>query len=450
MRPNFYSLVDLFAPLYLLLFYFLAERIVAKNKNNLLYKKYFIGGFWYKMFGSFCFYLIYAFYYRGGDSCTYFINGTVFNEYMLFENFGDGLRVIFSNFSGYENFPSWVYYKSAYVYGEGYILIDSRALLTARISSVVSIFCLNSYLCTNLAFGFLSYIAIFKLFTLFCRLYPEWSQGLSFAFLKVPSVIFWGSSVNKDTICLAMLCILIYTFYKVFIQLQFSLKYLLVLPLCAYVIFSIKSYILVAAIPGLIVFVLINYQNRMLSGAARYLFTPFLVAISVVSLLLLYQTLSDTFSEFSADNLAKKAEGFQSWHTQLQDESGGSGYSLGEMDFSAGSILRTSPLALAIALFGPFPWQVRNAVMFLSSLEGMYFFYLFLVAFSSSYGLSKIGKIGVEPVLLFCLLFTVILGISVGLTSFNYGALVRFKIPLMPFFASFLVLLRQPLKKTQK
>lgn len=450
MRPNFYSLVDLFAPLYLLLFYFFAERIVAKNKNNLLYKKYFIGGFWYKMFGSFCFYLIYAFYYRGGDSCTYFINGTVFNEYLLFENFGDGLNFIFSTVSGYDNTPSWIANKSVYGYGEGYILIDPKAMLTTRITSIISLFCLNSYLCTNLAFGFLSYIAVFKLFSLFCKLYPEWSQGLSFAFLKVPSVIFWGSSVNKDTICLSMLCLMIYAFYKVFVQLNFSLKYLLVLPICAYIIFSIKSYILIAATPGLFMFLLVNYQNKMMSGAIRYLFTPIIIMISVVSLLFLYQTLSESFSELSADNLAKKAEGFQSWHTQLQEESGGSGYSLGEFDYSASSILRTSPMALAITLFGPFPWQVRNTVMFLSSLEGVYFFYLLIVSFASSYGLNKLRKIGVEPVMLFCLIFTIILGVSVGLTSFNYGALVRFKIPLMPFFASFLVLLRQPIKTIRK
>lgn len=445
MRPDFYSIVDVLGIVYFIIFYLIANSIARKNESNTLYKKYFVKGFYYKMIGSLGFYIIYAFYYRGGDSCTYFINGVVFNEYMLFQDFAEGIRVIFSNITGVDNLPSWISNQSIYVYGEGYILRDTKALLVARISSLISLFCLNSYLITCMAFGFLSYLAIFKLFTLFCRFYPSRTEGLSFAFLKIPSFVFWGSSVNKDTICVAMLCVLFYSFYKLFVEFKLYPKYLLALIISTYLVFNIKSYIVVAALPGLLMFALINYQNKVLSGGLRSLFAPVMVIVGLLTFFLLYQSLSQTFTEFSEESLAVKAEGFKSDHLGIQDRAGGSGYSLGEdMDYSPATIIKKSPLALTIALFGPFPWQVRNVVMLLSSIESLYFLYLFLSIIIGSYGIKKLSGILTEPVLLYCATFTIVLGIAIGLTSFNYGALVRFRIPLLPFFATFLVVMKKP------
>ncbi len=442
MHPDFYSIVDVLGIVYFFIFYLIANSIARKNDSNPLYKKYFVKGFYYKMIGSLGFYIIYAFYYKGGDSCTYFVNGVVFNEYMLFQDFADGIRVIFSNITGVDNLPGWICYQSDYVYGEGYILRDTKALLVSRISSIISIPCFNSYLVTCMAFGFLSYLAIFKLFTLFCRFYPSRIEGISFAFLKIPSFVFWGSSVNKDTICVAMLCVLFYSFYKLFVEFKLFPKYILAITISTYLVFNIKSYIVVAAVPGLIMFALINYQNKVLSGGMRSLFAPVMIIVSMLTFFLLYQSLSQTFTDYSEESLAVKAEGFKSDHLSIQETAGGSGYSLGEdMDYTPSAIIRKTPLALAISLFGPFPWQIRNAIMLISSMESTYFLFLFLSVFFSMNGLRSLKKISSDPALLFCVSFIFVLGISIGLTSFNYGALVRFRIPLLPFLATFLVVM---------
>lgn len=441
MRPDFYTYLDLLAPLYLVLFYYIATLIVNKNKTNPLYKKYFLQGFWYKMLGAFGFYLVYAFYYRGGDSCTYFVNGVAFNEYMIFENFGDGLRVIFSNIWGVDDLPAWIVNKSIYYYQEGYILRNSKALLVVRVSAVVSIFSLNSYLCTCMTFGFLSYLAIFKLFVLFCELFPMLHKQFSFAFLKIPSVIFWGSAVNKDTICLAMLCVLIYTFYRQFVQLRFSLKYMLYMLLSIYLIFNIKNYILIAAIPGLFVLALVNYQNKIVGSNFRFVTTPLMILVAALSFAFLYQSIAKDFEELSTNSIEERAEGFMIDHSRIQETQGGSGYSLGEFEYTTSGILKKAPLALAVTLFGPFPWQVRNIVMLLSTLESTYFLYLFFITLVNRKGINLFFKRLTNPILLFCISFVIILGVTVGLTSFNYGALVRFKIPVLPFFAVFLALI---------
>ena len=46
-----------------------------------------------------------------------------------------------------------------------------------------------------------------------------------------------------------------------------------------------------------------------------------------------------------------------------------------------------------------------------------------------------------HPLLLFCFVFVLLFSFSVGLTTANFGALVRFKIPFQPFYVSFLIIL---------
>ena len=43
------------------------------------------------------------------------------------------------------------------------------------------------------------------------------------------------------------------------------------------------------------------------------------------------------------------------------------------------------------------------------------------------------------PVLWFCVTFAVLFAFMIGVTTPNFGAMVRFKIPLLPFFAVFLI-----------
>jgi len=47
-----------------------------------------------------------------------------------------------------------------------------------------------------------------------------------------------------------------------------------------------------------------------------------------------------------------------------------------------------------------------------------------------------------HEILFFCITFAVLFAFMIGLTTPNFGALVRFKIPLIPFFAAWLVIMR--------
>jgi hypothetical protein len=448
-----FSYLDLLGILYFPLLMYFGQQVVQKNSNHFLYRKYFMTGLRYKLIASVFFYFVYVFYYKGGDSCNFFAIGKALNMHMLTRDFFGGLNLIFSNTTPKNGYFPLPLILDVNAYESLYLLRDVTSMMIGRIASIFGLLGLNSYMCTGLIFSYVSYLMIFRVFVMFCELYPTRHKEFSFSFLKILSVLFWGSHVSKDTVSLALLCLIIYLMHRIFIQFKVSPVNIIGLIVSVIIVFIVKNYVLIAALPGMVYWIMKSAQQRAFSGILSKLFAPIMIAMAGGVVFLLYGSLAQNFEQLSSEELEKKAAGFQSWHQTIQENQGGSGYTLGaDLDYSPASIIRYAPQAIAITLFGPFPWQARNLIMTLSALEALYFLYLFLNAMFRRGGTARILKALDDPVMFFCLTFVLIMGIAIGLTSFNYGALVRYRIPLMPFFSVLLILLsgEKVLKKKKK
>ena len=109
---------------------------------------------------------------------------------------------------------------------------------------------------------------------------------------------------------------------------------------------------------------------------------------------------------------------------------------------------KLAPQAVVVALFRPFLWESRNPTMLLSALEATYFIVLTIrILLRVGVG-STLRAIASSPVLTLCFVFSLIFAISVGISSGNFGTLVRYKIPLMPFYLAGLYIL-QSITQTQ-
>jgi len=104
-------------------------------------------------------------------------------------------------------------------------------------------------------------------------------------------------------------------------------------------------------------------------------------------------------------------------------------------------LLRIAPIAIVTAIFRPFLFEVRNPLMLLSALEGTYIIYLFgLVIFKI--GVAKSFRIAAgTPFVLFSLIFTLVFAFAVGFSTSNFGTLMRYKIPFVPFFMASLFII---------
>lgn len=105
-------------------------------------------------------------------------------------------------------------------------------------------------------------------------------------------------------------------------------------------------------------------------------------------------------------------------------------------------MVRMAPAAINATLFRPYLWESKKLSTLLSSLESLALMALAFYTIFKAGVFRFIKSLLTEPGVQFCLLFSLLFALFVGATTLNFGTLVRYKIPCMPFFiiALFLVL----------
>lgn len=425
----------LLTPIYLCIFYLLARYTIGKNGENPLYGAYYMLGLGAKFFSTIFFALIYIYYYKGGDSLAFY-----YATSPLYKLFFSNTDVFFRFITGLQPFYPIECLPEADSHGVMYLVRGSATITTIRIASIINLLCFNSYIILCIAFAYISYLFQWRCFMLVSNIYPSLHKQLSWAFLFIPSVLFWGSGVGKDSIMLGSILFLFYCFYHVAIYRVRIVKYLTLLIITAYVISLIRGFILYAMVPCFMLMLITYYQNSIRSTVIRILVGPAMLVSGAIVSFLFVQSLGSSVESYSMDSLQQKAEGFKSWHSYLGETQGGSSYSLGEdLEYTPTGILKQAPVAVIITLYGPFIWQARNPVVLLSAIESIVFLFLTLRVLLNKRIYKLIGILVKDHIVVFCLPLIIILAIAVGLTSFNYGALVRYRIPILPFFGLLLV-----------
>jgi hypothetical protein len=103
-------------------------------------------------------------------------------------------------------------------------------------------------------------------------------------------------------------------------------------------------------------------------------------------------------------------------------------------------MLSKFPAAVVVTLYRPFMWEARKIIVFLSALEALIFLY-FTLKVLVVHKTKLISIVGKDPTLMFCFVFAIIFAFAVGISSYNFGALSRYKIPCLPFYAALLIVL---------
>ena len=130
-----------------------------------------------------------------------------------------------------------------------------------------------------------------------------------------------------------------------------------------------------------------------------------------------------------------------------EDQYGKNSYNIGEIENSLVGLITIAPIAIFTALFRPLFWEVGSVTMVISALENSVFllFCIYFLINSNPFSFFKIIKS--NPFLIYCFSFSLVFAFGVGIAGTNFGALVRYKIPLIPFFFSSIFLVSKLIKK---
>lgn len=389
--------------------------------------RYFDLGLLVKMMGAFAFAMIYAFYYKGGDTGNYYRTGKALME-LLFTRPSDYLEIM----TGHAH-PNYFYY----FYKEDdthpvFWTNDKYAFFVSRITSVVAIFGAGRFIPTTLVFSVLGFWGNWKLFQLFCELYPHLKKQLFIAIFAIPSTAFWTSGIMKDTIILSAICWYLYAFYNLLIKRKLNWYYWLVLILTVYIQLNIKPYVLYALLPGSLIWWSIRMLDRYNAGVIRSVFTLILISIGGVAGFFALSLLSDKMGDYALDKVIEKSKITRS---DLKREAyQGNSFDIGEYDRTFIGMIQIAPKAIFAGLFRPSLLDVKNLVMLISALENTFLLYLVIRLFWRYKWKHIFFVIYTQSIVLFMLIFSLFFSFSVGLSISNFGSLVRLKTPALPFF----------------
>ena len=441
MSESLLSVYDLLLPpIYLLIVLSYAYIVTKKNiKTNPEYK-YFIPGLIARISGAIALGLVYFFYYDGGDTTNYYQSATAYVNLFFHnkENFFEGWL------GNPPSASSWSFFNQDTGYPV-YSHRDSHSFFVVRLLIPLMAVSFNSYFTCAIVVALTTFGGLWKLYQTFLQEFPDIQKELSIACLFIPSCVFWGSGLMKDSFTLSAVGWFTYAFYNFFIKKKRKLNFGIYLLVSSFVILAIKPYIFFALLPGAILW-LSNQQIKKINHTViRVLATPFLLTIGVIGGYLALVQMGDNLGQYKVDNVLDKAVVTQ--RDMKSDHYGGKSFDIGDFDASISGIISVAPLAIFAGIFRPGIWDVRNAVMAVSSLENTYLLSLTIFLLIKLKFLGFFVLIRKNPLLLFAMLFSLFFAFSVGLSISNFGSLVRLRIPELPFFVSGIFILRHLYEK---
>jgi hypothetical protein len=418
-------------------FYLLVLIFLAKQKRDKKYprghalRKYHLLGLYAKLGGAIFIGLVYAFYYKGGDTFNYFSHAQIINS-ALGDSFDKWFKLI-SHSSIYESPEIYSYASQLYWYN------SSAEYAVAVITAILGLFTFTTYLPTALLFAYIAFSGIWAMYRTFVQLYPKLVKLLAIVFLFIPSTVVWGSGIFKDTICMFGLGWMTHATFRLFVNKDFSFKNILLILLSFYLIAQVKMYILLGFMPALAMWLLLTYSRRIKTAATRWAVNILFIGLTIGGALFFMQRFAEELNKYSLENIAKTAKVTQNW-TKFASGDEGSSYSIGEIDGSIGGLLSLFPQAVVVTFFRPFPWEARKVMVIFSALEALAFLY-FTLQMVFARRSKPLGHMIKDPTIFFCLVFAVIFGFAVGVSSGNFGALSRYKIPALPFYGAVLAIM---------
>ena len=397
--------------------YFLRPRLCDEVNYG-----YFFPALTVKIIGALAVGFIYQFYYSSGDTFSYHTHGSRIIWEVLVDDPSSGLSLLFSNDS-----------HDLYKYSSQIIFFnDPSSFFVVQLATLFDLITFSSYSGTAVLFAFVSFLGLWYLFRAFYEMFPHLYKRIAVCALFIPSVVFWGSGILKDTIVMACLGFATWLIKRIFIDRNRSVSAVFFLLISLMVIYTVKKYVLLCYLPVTLLWVYARSMQQIRQAMLRVMLVPIFLVVTIVSGYYAVQKVGEDDPKYALDKIAQTARitaydiGFWS------GRNAGSGYSLGELDGSFGNLVAHMPQAINVSLFRPYLWEVKNPLMVLSALEAFALLVITVFLFLRS-PLGFLRSLG-NPNVLFCLVFSVSFAFAVGVSTYNFGTLNRYRIPLIPFY----------------
>lgn len=426
-------------PVYIFLLY-LIFKARRKRYDDLLLQKYHRQAFWVKMVGSIFFFIFYGLI-TGGDSFNlYHTEGR--NLYELILSDVQNVRYLFKPGSEFNLHLVKNPANEGYFGGEGNFML-------IRIDAIFSFMTFGRYAPINLIFAAIGFSGLWKLFLFFYDQNPKFHKQFAICILFFPTVVFWSSGLLKDTLCIASLGWITFSLYEIMYYRRKIFKNFLFLTFFTYLLVIIKVYIILAYLPFFILFIILKNVKEVKSNFLKWLIAPMLIFLSIFIFSKVMSTFDTELGGYAVEEVTTSISYLNAGLSQKTGQAdAASNFNLGmEFEPSFAGLLKISPYAIAATFFRPFIWEASKITQMLAAVESLVlmFFTLFILLKTGPF--QFIRTVIKDPLIMYCFMFAIVFGLFVGASTLNFGTLVRYKIPCLPFYAISLLLVFEKVKE---
>jgi hypothetical protein len=361
-------------------------------------------------------YVIYAFYYGNrleSDTFKYFDDSFYLYE-ALFTKPLDFFKMLFGIQCEGDYFDTNYYDKmnNWYRVYENSLYNDNRLII--RVNAFLRIFSFGNYHVHSIILNFIAFIGSIGLARFFMHfVQSKWKVYM--AVFLVPSVVFWSSGILKESLLIFAMGIFCYYIYRLATEKKGKYLIYLLVPFCLLIL--LKFYVFVAFFPAIL--------GWYFSQTTKLKWLAYPLVFGVLTIIAVILGMSNPSYDFIAI-LVRKQHDFINMSIAFKVNSAI------HMDFleeNLFSLLAAVPMGIVNSLTRPWPNEIKNFLFVPAVLENTLLLFAIIFALFQK----KKSTISSFNFIVFCFLFTFLLYAIIGISTPILGALVRYKIPAMPF-----------------
>jgi hypothetical protein len=213
-------------------------------------------------------------------------------------------------------------------------------------------------------------------------------------------------------------------------------KCLVILIAAGYVLTSIRSYLLLSFALSMSFWLFNMLISRLFTRRIihRLLNAGFVLFIAGLSWVIVSHIDSAEMTAIFDIGKILEQSALTGNYIQRVSQENGSAYFIGEIEPSIAGFARLAPAAINVTFFRPYLWEANKPLLLIAGLESL----LFVIA--TVYLLIKVSPLRIirtvlaDPFILSGVCFCLVFAVFVGISSMNFGALGRYKIPALPLY----------------
>jgi len=401
---------------FLLIFY--AVYLLGK-KWDTVSSKLFWSAFLFRLAAGISLGLIYKYYYSANDTWLFFENAQNFS--LLAKNDFISFIKALLYFGDHQRMP-------------GLADHDLRSIFFIKI---ISLFCLlsnsNYWVCASY-FSLLAFTCSWGLHRKICNIFPESNMASAFAFLFFPSVTFWSSGLEKESLALCGIYFLAMVFLMLMTGEKIKIYFGIFIILAFLMIWSLKYYWAVVFVISTFTALSIKFLTVKFPESKNDVLTIWFLLFFGISI-----ALSFSHPNFYLSRLVEVIVSNHREFAAISDQRNLIHYF--QFEPTVKSLIINSPWAFFSALFRPLVGEGKGLLGWAASIEN---FFLLLLFVSSLANLKSKFKISDRIILLTASSYCIVLSTFLALSTPNFGTLSRYRAGFLAFFV-FIVVYRNPL-----